>query len=143
MSSNVVSSTRNSNSFVYSNTSSDNNTTQSPATHYATTPKASFNQEKKQQSKVVTLNDQILQNPRQFLRKTTSKGYEKPVTAADLAPIKDQLHTEIVNRMSKKGSLLKKGLSGGDLKKPEVYIHMKSTSEEVKKFLQSKDFGQK
>ncbi len=142
MSINVVSSTRNSNSFIYSNTSSDNNTTQSPPTHFATTPKASFNQQQ-QRNKVVSLNDQILQNPKQFLRKTTSKGYEKPVSDADLAPIKDQLHAEIVNRMSKKGSLLKKGLSGGDLKKPEVFINVKSTAEEVKKFLESKDFSQK
>ncbi len=142
MSSNVVSSTRNSNSFIYSNTSSDNNTTQSPPTHFVITPKVSFNQ-KQPQNKVVTLNDQILQNPVQFLRKTTSKIYEKQVSAAELAPIKNQLHTEIVNRMSKKEGLLKKGLSGGDLKKHEIYINSKSTAEEVKKFLESKDFSQK
>ena len=144
----IASAHQNLNSPVYSNTSSEyNNTTaQSPKSVVTSKPFIHSNHTNQNQKSIITLNDQIKQNPKQFLRKTSASKNVKPlvVSAAELAPIKDKLHMEILNRMSKKdGNILRKTLSGGELKKPEVYIDVNSTPVEVKSFLECKEFSRK
>lgn len=99
-----------------------------------------------EKSKKMSLNEEIKQNPARFLRKTSKENIEKPrpkekVEPAEIAPIKDLLHDEIVKRMSKK-DILKKH-SANDLKKAEIYINAESTPSEVTAFLRSKDFSEK
>lgn len=138
----------NSNSFGYSsNTSSENNNYSSR--HHepmATTPKASY-MNQNPPPPVLTFQDQIKQNPKQFLRKTESvskKNIQKPIQTVSIEQNKGSIQDEIQQRIYKKNStkepMLKK-TSSTSIKRPELFINEKSTQEEVKSFLESKDFS--
>jgi len=136
----------NSNSFGYSSNTSSENNNYYPSHHepIATTPKASYIN---QNPPPLTIQDQIKQNPKQFLRKTdavSKKNIQKPIQTVSIEQNKGSIQDEIQQRINKKNStkepMLKK-TSSTSIKRPELFINEKSTQEEVKSFLESKDFS--
>lgn len=95
---------------------------------------------------VLTLHDQIKQNPKQFLRKTESvqKPMKQPIKPVEIKQNKELIQDEIKQRISKKNftkePILQK-TSSSSIKRSECLITEKSTPEEVKLFLESKEFS--